>query len=85
MLAFFKNHWELLKDGILKFVADFHSRLTLIKACTSYFITLISKVKNPQSLLEYRPICLVGSLQKILSKLLPGRLKDFIGGLVSVK
>lgn len=84
-LGFFKNHWDMLKFDILNFFTDFHEKAVLIKACTSSFITVIPKVKNPQSLLEYRPICLVGSLLKILSKLLAGRLKEVIWNLISAK
>lgn len=41
------------------------------------------KVMNPQSLSEYRHICLVGSLYKILVKILVARLRSVIGKLVS--
>src|SRR3954467_269510 len=34
---------------------------------------------------EYRPICLVGSLDKILSKILAGGLKEVVEGLISRK
>src|SRR4051812_11463917 len=63
----------------------FDDKAIFTKACTASFIALIPKVLNPQSLAEYRPICLVGSLQKILSKLLAGRLKEVIDILVSTK
>lgn len=56
----------------------------LSKACNSSFLTLIPKTYNPQFLNEYRPIFLVGSLYKILSKLLAARIRCVIGNLVSV-
>ncbi|XP_058786284.1 uncharacterized protein LOC131660936 [Vicia villosa] len=84
-MEFFKNHWDILKEDLMKFVSDFHAKETLIKACTSSFITLIPKTPNPQNLSEYRPICLVGSLLKILSKLLAARLKLAIDRLISIK
>lgn len=34
----------------MRFISDFHDKATLIKACTSLFITLISKVRNPKDL-----------------------------------
>lgn len=83
-LEFFKNQWETVKKDVMKFISDFHSKEILIKACIS-FISMIPKVPNPQSLLEYRPICLVGSLLKILSKLLAGRLKEMIERLILSK
>ncbi|XP_058783674.1 uncharacterized protein LOC131658394 [Vicia villosa] len=84
-LAFYKNNWEMLKEDLQRTVADFHEKARLIKACTSSFITLIPKVLNPQSLSEYQPIFLVGSLHKILSKILVGRLKEIIRQLISSK
>ncbi|XP_058759244.1 uncharacterized protein LOC131632513 [Vicia villosa] len=58
-----------------KFMTDFHRTAKLTKVLTSSFTTLIPKVNNPQSLKEYRPICLVGSLHKILTKLLAAKVK----------
>lgn len=69
----------------MKFVKDFHLKEVLTKACTSSLISLILKVKNPQSLVEYRLIGLVGTMHKILSKLLAGRLKEVINCLISTK
>lgn len=82
-MTFFKQHWEILKDDVMKFVEYFHSKAVLTKACTTTFISLIPKVKNPQSLLEYRPICLVSSMHKILSKLLATRMKEVCNSLIS--
>jgi len=44
---------------------------------------LIPKVENPQRLNEFRPISLVGSLYKILAKLLANRLRLVIGSVIS--
>ncbi|XP_058756614.1 uncharacterized protein LOC131629831 [Vicia villosa] len=73
------------EEDVMRFIRDFHEKARLTKACTSSFITLIPKVPNPQFLSEYRPICLVGSLYKILSKLLAMRLKSVIGNLFFIK
>jgi len=37
----------------------------------------------PQSLYDFRPISLVGSLYKVLAKLLTNRLKTVFGGVIS--
>ncbi|XP_058774256.1 uncharacterized protein LOC131648522 [Vicia villosa] len=44
---------------------------------------LIPKINNTQNLGEYLPICLVGSIYRIISKILAARLKEVIGTLVS--
>ncbi|XP_058773250.1 uncharacterized protein LOC131647368 [Vicia villosa] len=82
-LEFFKRNWEVLKEDVFLFVKDFYEKAKLTKACTSSFVTLVPKVNNPQTLNEFRPICLVGSFYKILAKLLANRLKRVIGKLVS--
>ncbi|XP_050916269.1 uncharacterized protein LOC127131387 [Lathyrus oleraceus] len=68
---------------VVRFVEDFHEKAKLTKACTSSFLALIPKVKNPQALSEYRHICLVDSLHKLLSKLLAARLKKVTSNIVS--
>jgi hypothetical protein len=55
----------------------------LPKALTASFLTLVPKKDHPQELFDYRPICLIGSLYKILSKLLANRLKLVLGKLIS--
>ncbi|XP_058733449.1 uncharacterized protein LOC131605067 [Vicia villosa] len=47
------------------------------------FIALIPKTENPQGLEEYQPICLIGSIYKIISKLLARRLRKVIDKLIS--
>ncbi|XP_058757847.1 uncharacterized protein LOC131631081 [Vicia villosa] len=82
-LAFFQLCWETIKGDIVRFVKDFFHKARLTKGCTSSFLALIPKVKNPQSLSEFRPIFLVGYLYKIPAKLLASRLRRVIGKLVS--
>lgn len=50
---------------------------------SSSFITLIPKSDNPQKVADFRPISLIGVLQKLFSKLLAARLKRVIGFLIS--
>ncbi|MCI07590.1 LINE-1 reverse transcriptase like, partial [Trifolium medium] len=52
-------------------------------AITASFLTLIPKKDHPQALSDYRPICLVSSLYKILSKVLAARLKKVLGKVIS--
>lgn len=80
--VFIKNYLHVLKEDVTRYVKDFHNKTTLSKAITSSFLTLIPKNSNPQGLDEYRPICLVGYLHKILSKLLASRLKVVLGSLI---
>ncbi|XP_058759392.1 uncharacterized protein LOC131632671 [Vicia villosa] len=56
---------------------------SLAKSITSSFLALIPKSNNPLGLDDYRPICLVGSIHKIISKALAGRIKQVIGKVIS--
>lgn len=82
--------WNLLKevecveDWSDRFHPVLYSKATLPKAITSYFLTLIPNNKNPIDLEEYKPICLVDNLYKILSKILASRLNKFIGNIISL-
>ncbi|MCI00018.1 LINE-1 reverse transcriptase like, partial [Trifolium medium] len=46
------------------------------------FITLIPKKDNPANLNDFRPISLVGSIYKVLSKVLANRMKKFLPKLI---
>ncbi|KAK5784830.1 hypothetical protein PVK06_039369 [Gossypium arboreum] len=55
----------------------------LEKSINSSFIVLIPKNDNPQDISEFRPICLVSSLFKIVAKVLARRVRAVIGEVVS--
>jgi hypothetical protein len=55
----------------------------LTKGLNATFIALITKVDSPQRLNDFRPISLVGSLYKILAKVLANRLRLVIGSVIS--
>jgi hypothetical protein len=55
----------------------------LSRGINNTFIALIPKIDSPQGLNDFRPISLVGSLYKILAKVLANRLKQVVGAVVS--
>jgi len=81
--GFIKDFWVDMKDDLMRFVSDIHCNGKLMKGINSTFITLIPKKDCPQRLNDYRPISLVGSLYKVLAKLLANRLKGTIGSVIS--
>ena len=81
--GFDKEFWSLLKDELLRFMVEFHRNGKLSKGLNSTFIALIPKVNSPQRLNDFQPISLVGSLYKILAKVLANRLRSVIGSVVS--
>jgi len=68
--VFFKDFWDVLKIDLLNFFAEFYRHGKLTKGLNSTFIALIPKVDSPQRVADFRPISLVSSVYKILSKVL---------------
>ncbi|CAL0325442.1 unnamed protein product [Lupinus luteus] len=81
--SFLKKFWECVKKEIVAMVDDFFLSGNLARGCNASFIVLIPKNGCPQGLGDYRPISLIGCIQKIISKLLAGRLKKVIPLVIS--
>jgi len=63
------------------FFDQFHANDVFPKCLLAYFVTLIQKISSPTSLKDFRPISLLGSLYKILSKVLARRLGNVMGSI----
>ena len=81
--GFFKDFWDTLRDDVMQFLGEFHRNGRLTKGINGTFIALIPKVESPQRLNDFRPISLVGSMYKILAKVLANRLRSIIGSVIS--
>jgi len=82
-LGFVKDFWDVLKGDVMRFLVELHRNGRLAKGINSTFIALIPKVDNPHRLNDFRPISLVGSMYKILAKVLANRLRSVIGLVIS--
>jgi hypothetical protein len=80
--AFVKNFWDLMKNEVRIMFDQFHGNECLPKCLSSYFLTLIPKVRSPQALGDFRPISLAGSLHKLVAKVLAGRLAKVMDKLI---
>jgi len=81
--GFIKDFWDILWDDVMRFLVEFHRNERLTKGINSTFIALIPKVESLQRLNDFRPISLVGSMYKILAKVLANRLRSIIGSVIS--
>jgi hypothetical protein len=81
--SFFKEFWYLLKDEVRIMFDQFFENASLPKSFASYFVALIPKVKSPFSLDEFRPISLLGSLYKLVAKVLAARLAPVMHSIVA--
>ncbi|CAL5344867.1 unnamed protein product [Camellia sinensis] len=82
-LLCFQKHWKLMKGEVIQFMKEFHTHGKLVRGINSSFITLVPKKENAGGLEDFRPISLVGSLYKILSKVLSCRLSKVLPEIIS--
>lgn len=81
--GFLKTCKEFMKDDIVNFLNDFHYNVVHPKAITTSFLSFVPSSNNPWKLDEYRTIFLIGSLYKILAKVLASTSKRVVGKLIS--
>jgi len=81
--GFIKEFWDILKDDMMRFLTEFNRNGRLAKGINNTFIALIPKVDSTQRLNDFRPISLVGSMYKILAKVLANRLRSVLYYVVS--
>ncbi|XP_075101808.1 uncharacterized protein LOC142177236 [Nicotiana tabacum] len=82
-MSFFQKSWDFIKPEIMATLNYFHQHCYIERSCNASFIALIPKKKGSIELMEYIPISLIGSVYKIVAKVLAERLKKVIGKLVS--
>ena len=66
-----------------RFIRVFHANAQLPVGLNSSFVALIPKVSNPTCIRDYRPISLINTSMKILTKILATRLASHMDGLTS--
>jgi len=82
-MGFVKDCWPELRDDFMRFLSAFHWNGKLSKGINNTFIALIPKIACPQRLNDFRPISMVGSLHKVLSKVLSNRLRRVMSSVIS--
>jgi hypothetical protein len=79
-----KKCWEVIKDDLFQAVMGFYNHKT---SKTHLFneanIVLLPKTQDPATMADYRPISLINSLTKIITKILATRLSPHMNKLVS--
>ena len=72
--GFFKKCWEVYKQDLYSMFQDFHKGDLDIKRLNFGVITLVPKLKEANTIKQYRPICLLNVDYKCFTKLLTNRL-----------
>lgn len=79
---FIKGCWPLIAQDFYKLCDAFFNEEVCLRSINSSYITLIPKKEGPQGVSDYRPISLLNSSVKLLTKLLVNRLQGTIKGLI---
>jgi hypothetical protein len=79
---FIKKCWHIIKKNVYQLCFDFYDEKIDLQVINSSFITLVPKVNNPSTVNDFRPISLINSIFKIITKLLWNRLQSIIIPLV---
>ena len=82
-MAFWQFSWDFTKVEILAFFDEFFCLGNFQRSLNSTFLVLIPKKGGAEELKDFRPISLVGSLYKLLAKVLANRLKQAVREVVS--
>nr|GFA85394.1 putative RNA-directed DNA polymerase, eukaryota [Tanacetum cinerariifolium] len=80
---FFRKYWTVVGPDFSTAVEWFFKHGDFTIGCNSLFVTLIPKVFDPKVVSDYRPISLIGSLCKVVTKILATRLSLVISDLIS--
>ena len=71
---FYQKYWDLVGIDVINCVLNVLNVGILPSGLNETYICLIPKVKNPQKIIEFRPISLCNVLYKIIAKVLANRL-----------
>ena len=77
-LELFQTQWEIVKEDILRVLLEFAKDGIVHGVTNETYICLIPKKINSSKVKDFRPISLVTSLYKIISKVLSNRLKGVL-------
>nr|GEX97041.1 RNA-directed DNA polymerase, eukaryota [Tanacetum cinerariifolium] len=81
--GFYRRFWYLVDNDVHAAVKHFFIHGEIPKGCNSSFIALIMKILDANLVKDFRPISLIGSLYKIIAKILANRLAGVLGDIVN--
>ncbi|GJS39529.1 RNA-directed DNA polymerase, eukaryota [Tanacetum coccineum] len=80
--GFYRRFWKIIENDVYDVVKYFFTYGNIPKGCNSSFIALIPKISDANMVKDFRPISLIGSLYKIIAKILANRLVGVLGDIV---
>ncbi|GKD03186.1 RNA-directed DNA polymerase, eukaryota [Tanacetum coccineum] len=81
--GFYRRFWKVIENDVFEAVKHFFTHGDIPNGCNSSFISLIPKIPDANVVKDFRPISLIGSLYKIIAKILANRLVVVLGDIVN--
>nr|GEV88292.1 RNA-directed DNA polymerase, eukaryota [Tanacetum cinerariifolium] len=81
--GFFRHFWHIVEKDVYNAVSYFFTHDDLPIGCNSSFIALIPKIPDANMVKDFRPVSLIGSVYKIIAKILSNRLVNVLGDILS--
>ncbi|CAL8995128.1 unnamed protein product [Prunus brigantina] len=81
--SFYQFNWDICAPDIVDMVLKVFQDCLIPKDLNYTLITLVPKVENPSSMLQFRPISLCCTLYKIISKIIVSRLRPLMSQWIS--
>lgn len=82
-VEFYQSFWEIIKLDLMRLIQEFFNGTCNLKCLNKAAITLVPKKEGPETLTDYRPISVVNTIIKIISKIMATRLQPVMDRLVS--
>ncbi|GJS32478.1 hypothetical protein Tco_0530860 [Tanacetum coccineum] len=80
--GFYRHFWSTIENDVFEAIKYFFTCGEIPKGCNSTFIALIPKNPDANMVKDFCPISLIGSIYKIIAKILTNRLVVFLGDIV---
>ena len=75
---FLKKCWNIVKKDFINLCNDFISGTSALESINGSYITLVPKSQSPETVNDFRPICLTNTGLKFITKLVANKLQDVI-------
>jgi hypothetical protein len=82
-IEFYQHCWEIIREDLIALFADFYHMKLDIGRINYGIITLLPKIKEANTIKQYRPICLLNVIYKIFTKALMLRLDKVMGRIIN--
>ena len=82
-MAFFQKCWPVIESDVMGFFDEVYHYCKFERSLNASFITLTPKKLNASNICDFRLISLIGSVYKLLAKVLANRLRGVLDNLIS--